>query len=81
MILVEQGNNVVIAGGVGSVGSRLIQLLEGVGIQTRLFDWINSPIFPSNATLCDVTKIETLSSLKGVRTMVNSAAVYSDNVK
>ena len=77
----DQGKSIAIIGGAGFVGSRLSQLFEADGIQAKIFDRVISPIFPNQTTLCDVTKIDTLNSLESVDTIVNLAAVHSDDVK
>ena len=76
-----EGNKVAVIGGSGFVGSRLCQLLDGNGILTEIYDKNTSPIFPNKTTLCDVANIHTLDCLEGVHTIVNLAAVHSDDVK
>ena len=72
---------VAVVGGSGFLGSRLCQLLDRSGIQAKIYDKTVSPVFPQETVLCDVANIDTLDSLEDSRTIVNLAAVHSDDIK
>ena len=72
---------ILICGGSGFIGSRLIQRLLEEGFEVLNFDKRPSSTYPDLTTLGDIRDGNALKqALKGVDTIVNLAAEHADNV-
>jgi nucleoside-diphosphate-sugar epimerase len=73
---------VVVLGGSGFIGTRLVSELSGRGVAVRIADIRKSGRFPELWTHCDVTLPESLPKvLDGVDVIVNLAAEHRDDVR
>jgi GlcNAc-P-P-Und epimerase len=74
--------NIVVLGGSGFIGSRLVGELAGAGHSVRIFDKRPSAAHPERVTLGDVRdSAALLSALAGCDCVVNLAAEHADDVQ
>lgn len=74
--------NILILGGSGFVGTRLVELLLAAGHNVTIGDIVKSVKYPELWKYCDVCKPEDLRRiLPGTDTIVNLAAAHRDDVR
>lgn len=73
--------NVLITGGSGFIGTRLVEDLLKEGHSVKIFDKANSDKYPELVTIGDVRDVNALvEALKGIDIVYNLAAEHADNV-
>jgi len=74
--------SVVLLGGSGFIGTRLVRLLTEQNALVRIGDLTPSEAFPNLWTECDVRHGETLSAItQGAEVIINLAAAHRDDVR
>lgn len=74
--------SVIILGGSGFIGTRLITRLTGDGFSVRIGDIRRSQVFPDLCEECDVRDAESLVRLlRGADAVINLAAQHRDDVR
>jgi len=78
----QMPKNVLILGGSGFIGTRLVSSLINEGIAVRIGDVKESHAFPHMWTQCDVTDLASLRELTdGMSVIINLAAEHRDDVR
>lgn len=73
--------NILITGGSGFIGTRLVDDLLKEGHSVTIFDKVNSDKYPELVTIGDVRDVNALvEALKGMDIVYNLAAEHADNV-
>jgi len=73
---------VLVVGGSGFIGTRLVGALREVGHEPSILDLLRSSTFPAVSTIGDVTvPADVEAALTGVDTVVNLAAEHRDDVR
>lgn len=73
---------VLVVGGSGFIGTRLVGALREAGHEPRILDLVPSPTFPEISTIGDVTvAADVEAALAGTDTVVNLAAEHRDDVR
>lgn len=74
--------NIVVVGGSGFIGTRLVARLLGAGHTVRIADKKKSEAYPALWTYCDIRKPDTLApALDGAEILYHLAAEHRDDVR